>query len=234
MESKNGFSFCIITDGKDPQKTFQEIRSIRALGIPQHEILIGGECAAFEDADLGLMMPELARAGRLGAMRNALCAKACFDQIIVADDDLLFHGDFYDGFLKFGSQFDIASCKILNPDGTRYWDWKTYEKGVNTLLGYEQISPLVSLSGTFCMMKREVFKLVQWDPIRTFYQEEDVDFSIRLKIQGIKIVFNPYSTITHNDERYTQSGRHILIRNREELMLRKWFGCFLERGYSAQ
>src|SRR5204863_410997 len=38
-----GYSFCIITNGKRPEKLAAEIASIRALQIPKFEILVGGE-----------------------------------------------------------------------------------------------------------------------------------------------------------------------------------------------
>jgi hypothetical protein len=61
-------------------------------------------------------------------------------------------------------------------------------------------------------MKSSVFDMVQWDPSRGFYKEEDVDFSNKLKARHLKIKFNPYSTTTHNDERYHQKG-NVLIKD---------------------
>src|ERR1035438_10831485 len=68
-----GFSFCIITHGRRPEKLLQEIASIRALQIPHYEILVGGD-VAFELPEGVVFVPAVAaaRAGRLGEMRNRL------------------------------------------------------------------------------------------------------------------------------------------------------------------
>lgn len=198
-------SFCIITDGKEPDKTNSMIESIHELEIPDYEIVISG--AWDGEADTYVPARREAHAGNLGKMRNLACRIAVGDILVVCDDDLIFHADFYKGLVSFGD-FEILSCRILNPDGSRFWDWKTHNSGVNTLIDYDQTSPDISLTGGLAIMKREVFERVQWDESRGFYQCEDVDYSDRLKAAGIKIEMNSKSTVTHN-ARYTQRGKHI-------------------------
>jgi hypothetical protein len=190
------YSFVIITDMREPDKLQAEIDSIKALNIPSYEILV------VKDVD---------KSGKLGRLRNSGCRQAKGDVLIVADDDLVFHDDFYTGLLEYGDDFDVLSCKLLNPDGTRYWDWKAHANGKNWLMPYDVIHPDVSLTGGLVIMKADVFKQVQWDDRRGFYQDEDVDFSSRLKQSGMRIAFNPHSTVTH-DAAYTQEGDGV-IRN---------------------
>src|SRR5262245_8813945 len=101
MEPVAGYSFCIITNGKKPEKLRTEIESIRALNIPNYEILLGGEPpAGFGDLKV-VPAVDAARNGRLGEMRNRLIEAARYDHLVIADDDLIFHPDFYLGLLHY-------------------------------------------------------------------------------------------------------------------------------------
>lgn len=210
-----GYSFCIITNGKRPAKLRREIESIRALGIPAFEIIVGGELPRdFSTQGLRVVpLPEAARAGRVSAMRNRLTEAARFDRLVVADDDLLFHGDFYAGLLAYGDDFEVLSVRILNPDGTRFWDWATYggPRG-HCLLDYGETDPFVYLTGGLGVMKAHIADRVKWDEALGYYQLEDVEFSGRLRRAGIAIRFCPYSTVTHDDDRYSQVGTTVVRR----------------------
>ena len=207
-------SFCIITDGKEPTKLYNEIVSICDLRIPFYEILVGGKIpdeTQYFTGTHNVDLEEYAKAGRLGAMRNALCRRAQGDILVVADDDMVFHDDFYTGILWHENKFDVLACRLLNPDGTRFWDWATY-KGPNghALIDYNVSNyEDVYVSGGLITMKRYVFDECQWDENLGFYQNEDIDFSERLKAHRFRITFNPFSTVTH-DAPYTQSDRGVV------------------------
>lgn len=198
------WTFGIITDGKEPQKTWKEVNSIHALAIPKYEIIIAGYLNPIWEDLQYIPMPNEAGEGNLGAMRNAICRVAKYENLCIADDDLIFNSSWYQGMVKYG-EFEVLSCVIHNPDGTRYWDWKAYKDGLNYLIPYDQKSKYLSLTGGLTIMKKSVFDRVQWDDKRGFYQEEDVDFSSKLKQANIRIDFNPYSIVIH-DARYTSDG----------------------------
>ena len=239
-----GYSFCIITHGQRAEKLRQQIASIRALNIPAFEILVGGEVPAGLDKDILIVpVPDAARNGRLGEMRNRLVERARFDHLVVSDDDMLFHADFYTGLQQFGEDYDLLCSRLLNPDGTRFWDWATVggPRG-QTILDYDEVDPFTYITGGLCVMKASVATRVQWDEGRGFYQAEDLDFSRRLQRAGFTLKFNRHSTVTHNDARYTldgpvvvrvegalqlarqdyEEGRTALARHRLERALRLW------------
>ena len=208
-----GRSFLMITDGNEPAKTTRALESIRALNVPNSEILVGGVPRdEWSHIAFTMEMSDYARAGRLGAMRNLLCQMAFYDKLVVVDDDIMFDPGWYAGMLRYESErsgeWQVLSCRILNPDGSRFWDWKTYFGGVNKLLDYDKTSPHVSITGGLIIMRSWVFEQVQWDAERGFYQAEDVDFSDRLKRAFVDIAFNPYSQVTH-DAGYTQRGDYV-------------------------
>jgi radical SAM superfamily enzyme YgiQ (UPF0313 family)/GT2 family glycosyltransferase len=206
-------SFCIITNGKRPEKLLRELESIRALNIPRHEIQIAGELppGTIIDGFDYYPLPDAAQNGRLGEMRNLLCDKAQYENLVVVDDDMIFHSDFYSGLIQNGPIFDILSVRLLNQDGTRYWDWATFggPQG-HYLLEYDVTDPDVYVTGGICVIKKSVACKIRWDDIRGFYQQEDVDFSKRIKDAGYSISFCQYATVTHDDSRYTQFGNYVL------------------------
>lgn len=187
-------SFVVITDNQEPQKLHKTIECIRAQHIPGAELIL---------------VEDKRRTGRLGLLRNIGCRKTDNPIIVVIDDDIYLHDDWYAGLQKYGDDFDILSCKILNPDGSRFWDWKINIDGKNALLDYDKVSPDISLTGGLTIMKRRVFERVQWDEERGFYQAEDVDFTERAKAAGFRIAFNPHSTAMH-DGPYTQSDKWVI------------------------
>jgi hypothetical protein len=231
--TESGISFCIITNGKRPEKLDLEIQSILALGIPKVEILLGGvPPEGFHHPQVQVYwMADAARHGRLGEMRNCLCHLARWDHLVVADDDMVFQPDFYTGLQSFGEDYDVLCVRLLNPDGTRYWDWAT--QGGPTghhLLDYEESDPFTYVTGGLCVMKANVFKAVQWDELRGFYQGEDLDFSVRLRAAGFRIRFCKCSTVIHDDPTMTQFG-DLIIRWQDRLSLRGSPGEVQTRGF---
>ncbi|HAV64357.1 MAG TPA: hypothetical protein DCY13_18565, partial [Verrucomicrobiales bacterium] len=209
-QRRSGYSFCIITAGQRPEKLARQVASIHALQLPAYEILVGGEVAQVPEGVTAVDLADAAQAGRLGRMRNELGRRAAFDHLVVCDDDLVFEPDFLEGLQRFGEGYDAMAVRIVNPDGSRFWDWATTggPKG-SVLLDYWDTDPNIYITGGFCVLKAAVFDHVQWDELRGFYEREDVDFSTRLKVAGFTIRYNPFCTVLHDDDRYTRAGRRI-------------------------
>lgn len=193
------YSFVIITDGQEPKKMARLIDSISSQPIPEKEIIV---------------VRDTERSGHLGKLRNAGCKQAKHYRLVVLDDDMILHPGWYEGILRFERAnlspiCRVYTCIILNPDYTRYWDWKAHEDGKNWLLDYGDMDTRVSLTGGVTIFDKGVFRQIQWDETRGFNQEEDVDFSNRLKQAGFMPGINVWSTITH-DGPYTQCGRGVI------------------------
>ncbi len=236
-----GWSFLIITNGKRPRKLAREIQSIRALKMPQFEILVGGEPPTELPEGVGTVLAvDAARNGRLGEMRNALTAAARYDHFVVVDDDFIFHDDFYTGLQRYGDDWEALSVRILNPDGSRFWDWATHggPRG-HVLLDYTDDDDHVYITGGLILLKAEVADRVKWDDGRGFYQGEDLDFSSRLRKAGIRPSFNRHSTTTHDDGHYTlamnPSGRQTARRPVELGLPVRWAApIFNPSGYASE
>ena len=210
----SGYSFCLITDGRRPEVLRDEVESIQALGLEHCEIIVVGNVPPDPGADvITIHAPELAFAGRLGAMRNRACVRARYDHLIVADDDMFFHPSFGAGLRNAGSNYDVLCVRLLNPDGTRFWDWATIggPRG-HMLLDYDDMDDHVYVTGGLAIMRASVHDQVPWDDAKGFYQGEDVEWSSRLHQAGARIRFTDQATVTHRDARYTQHGRVIQFR----------------------
>ena len=198
-----GFSFCIITDGREPDKLRLEIESIKAQQGTNAEILVGGDVPeGFNDVSC-FAMADAARDGRLGYMRNRLVERTRFGVIVVADDDMIFHPGFTKGIMAYPDDYDVLCVRILNTDGTRFWDWAVYgAPSGHHLIDYAILDPYVYVTGGLCVMRSHVPLLVQWSDNLGFYQFEDIEFSRRINAQGLRIRFCKESVVTHNDDRY--------------------------------
>jgi len=204
-----GITFGIITNGARPEKLWRQVQSIHDLNVPEYEILIAGQLPDNPIRfDYEYLPTIAAKLGQLGRMRNLICEHAKYDTICITDDDILFKDDFYIGLQRYGNNYDILCTKLLNPDGSRNWDWVTKGgKRGHVLLEYWEDDPKVYCTGGRIILKKHVWNTVKWDDTKGFNQEEDVDFSHRATKAGFTIKFNKYSTLVHDDPTYTERNR---------------------------
>jgi len=210
-------SFCIITDGRRPEVLRRELTSIRSLTGVRTECIVAGRVPPDLGEDVHVIeAPDLADAGRLGAMRNLAVRHAAAPICVVCDDDMTFHPDFAGGVASMQGDFDVLCVRLLNPDGTRFWDWATIGGPTgHRLLDYSETDPWVYVTGGLAILKRDVAVQVPWHETLGFYQQEDVEWSRRVQQAGYRIRFTPAATVTHQDDRYTQVG--AVMRFRQDL-----------------
>lgn len=207
-------TFGIVTNGKRPEKLWREIQTIHDLKVTEYEIIVCGELPENPARTDYTYIPTVAaKMGQLGRMRNLICEAAKHDTIVITDDDIIFTTDFYIGLLTYGDDYDILCTKLLNPDGTRNWDWVT--KGGprgHILLEYYETDPYIYCTGGRIVLHRNVWDKVKWDDMRGMNQEEDVDFSHRATAAGFSIKMNTRSTLIHDDPRYTSAGHKMYFK----------------------
>lgn len=215
-ERKPGFAFCIITDGRRPQKLRMLIESIHAQYIPNYQIIIAGVASGLELEGLQFIpMPKAARAGRLSMMRNTAAEESQYDNLVFCDDDILLTPDWFSGLRSGLQKYDLFSTTILNVDGTRFWDRASISPEVQKLLNYGETDPYVYLTGGFLVVKASAWAAIRWNERLGFYEAEDVDFSRRAQQLGLRLGCCQESIAIHNDPRYTQLGRYVFKRTEE-------------------
>ncbi|MEE9281901.1 MAG: glycosyltransferase [Myxococcota bacterium] len=221
MDARPALSFCIITAGVRPQLLETVVRSIRAQGIPEFEVIVVGDCTSRADA-LTISVPEHAASGRLGVMRNLAAAAARHENLVMLDDDVVLAPDWYESFGAYPGTFDILTCQVRLPDGSRYWDHATCggPLGHRILAPDEQDPNVYMTGGGGWVMKQRVSQTVRWDESRGFYQGEDVDFAQRCRQAGFEISHNHSAVVFHADASYTTVGR--LTFQRTERRVHDW------------
>ncbi len=223
-------TFGVITNGRRREKLLRNLDSILGLGVQRLQVLVAGKVDADLQSELRrrgvdfVADPEAANRGQLGRMRNLVVEHARHGIVAIADDDMVFHPDFCQGLRECGSDFDALAVNIRNADGSRCWDYATKggPKG-HRLLDYGEPDEHTYISGGLIVARREVLAAVRWDDRRTFYQDEDVDFSERLRRAGYRIGFCAGATVTHDDWRYTQRGHSIRRLPKWQSKLRRQF-----------
>ena len=90
---------------------------------------------------------------------------------------MVFKRGFYPVISSFEKSFDVLCTRILNPDGTRFWDWSIKNNKEHKLIDYTETHSDLYITGGLCIMKAEVFNKVKWNPDLGFYEDEDIEFS---------------------------------------------------------
>lgn len=164
------FSFCIPTDGiKDISNIIQ---SIIGQNIPEYEILvIGGNIdmpILHNDKIIGkhISFDETqTRGGWITRKKNILIGEARYENLVIVHDYYEFLPGWYDGWVEFGENFEVATNRILNFDNTRHCDWSVdpilYEtfygkKDFAYLIPYNtSASKLQYISGGYMVVKKQ-------------------------------------------------------------------------------
>jgi glycosyltransferase involved in cell wall biosynthesis len=235
-------SFIIITNGTKFKKLCEQIQTIINQNIPKYEVIVCGDLdidllnKKFPDYPIKIVSDiENARKGSLGGLRNSACEEAIFENLVIADDDLLFTPDWYKNLINNIKSYEIMTTCVKNPDGTRFWDNACYAsptKGHINLNYHEHDEHLYMSGGTGWLIKKAILEKIKWDEkiliysmrsisdYKKGYHNDDTDFALKCREAGHKIIHNPLSVVYHNDFSYTGIGR--VIRKRSFMPNFKW------------
>lgn len=117
------FTFGIITNGTEDNRINQIIDSIEKQNIPNYEIIIVGNSKIVRDNTKVIEFDESVFPAWITRKKNIVTDLAQFENVVYLHDYIELDDKWYEGFLKFGNDFDVCMTKITNTDGTRYRDW---------------------------------------------------------------------------------------------------------------
>ena len=207
------FTFSIITYAKDGVNGFlpQVVESIRALKIPNYEILIVGTrdkinenpITSSVNYDIRVIdFDESVKAKWITKKKNLITQHAKYNNIVYQHDYLIYDPNWYKGYKKTGGDFDICINKILNLDGSRYRDWVVFpfhhaghhpmaERlwaytdicNNESMLPYDELrfTKWQYISGAYWVAKKNVMQQFPLDERRVWGEGEDVDWSLRVR-----------------------------------------------------
>jgi glycosyltransferase involved in cell wall biosynthesis len=209
-----GISFCIPTNGKRIEKTIKTIKSIKAQNWNnvQHEVILCGKIEDFKNIkDIILIdKTEEAESRKVASLRNSAASKSKFENIVWCDDDVIFDKSWLDNLIKYSNNnsWNVLGNKVLNPDGTRYWDRAILNPHCMVSYEHSENDTRLYQSSAFIMVRREVFDTVKWDETKLVHSDkegqipEDVQYSFDLTKNDYRISFNSSSLVWHNDDSY--------------------------------
>ena len=200
------WTFGIITVYEDKQRLQEIIESIRNLNVPEYEILFvgGGDSSEIDGEDIRKIdFDESIKERWITKKKNVLVKEAKYENIVLMHDYHIFDKDWYKNFVEFGTDWEICSCPQYLITGSRNpMDWSLWDKpghGRAWSLNYNDWSQTkyMYISGGFFMVKRHVMIEEPLDESRGWNEEEDVEWSYRVRDKYV-MKCNGKSIVRHN------------------------------------
>ena len=199
-------TFGIITAGNNENILSTVIESIIKQNIPCYEIIIIGNTSISHKKIKKIEFDESIRPNWITRKKNMICEHAMYDNIVLLHDYVALCDDWYQGFLRFGSDFKICVTKIKTKDGVRFRDYTLFSADLGypyesrALIPYDykitsKINKLLYISGTYYIIKKQIALDYPLDERLCWGHGEDVELSKRLTDHGILLQCNPYSTV---------------------------------------
>mgnify|MGYP004452102595 CR=1 FL=1 len=115
------FTFGIITTGNINSKV---LSSIYKQQIPNFEIIVVGGSPIIGYSNLThIPFNENIKKGWISKKKNIISEHAKYENIVFMHDYFYLNDNWYEGFKKFGNNWEICMNLIKNQDGTRFRDW---------------------------------------------------------------------------------------------------------------
>lgn len=224
------FTFGIITNGSNDEYINIIIESIKKNNIPNYEIIIVGNTTIMdkgEDTIRIFNFDESIKPGWITRKKNIITENAKYDNVVLLHDYIKFNDDWYEGFLKYGEDYQWCITPIVNIHNVRFRDYTLYPYNIGHN-GYSCISPAeideyfndycllpyhfennlkinkyMYISGSYYVIKKSIANMFPLDENLGHCQGEDVEYSKRLNNYGIIIKCNPNSKVTLLKEKYS-------------------------------
>lgn len=202
------FTFGIVTTNPSSDNMIQLLYSIEQQNIPdnQYEVVVVGGDLSYKD-DLMTIIPfdETVKTGWITRKKNIITETSRKENIVYLHDYFVLNNDWYEGFKKFGNNFEACMTRILNADGSRYRDWTLWPDDLKHILGvwdsqyllpYEvtDLSKYMYFSGAYWVAKRSLMERFPLDEGLSWGESEDVLWSKQVREQH-KFSLNPHSTV---------------------------------------
>lgn len=200
-DSMDRWTFGIITNGSRNDWVERQIASIRALAIPRLEIVVCG--TYFDRQEPGfryLEFKERDDRGWITRKKNLICRSASNENLVITHDKMIFDPGWYEGMKRYGNQFEVLSCVILDEHGERAGDWVTTGNDWGRLLrignlDYRDWDPNVYVSGMLYILKKTVALRTPWNEDLYWGEREDIRLAQDYAAAGVVTRFNPYSRV---------------------------------------
>jgi hypothetical protein len=200
------FTFGIVTSGTNDSHLKEIVNSIYSQNIPNYEIIIVGNTQISGDNIRVIPFDETVKNGWITKKKNIINKEAKYDIIVHLHDYIKLEDMWYEGFLKYGNDFDICTTQIENYNGNRFRDSNFFVFELpsmfqnRALLPYNfiptsRLNKLMYISGAYFVIKKEVALKYPLNEDLCWGYGEDVEFSQRLTNDDIFLKCNAFSKV---------------------------------------
>jgi hypothetical protein len=179
------------------------VASIDALHIPHYEIILLGPSYEFPHILSTGHVRQRGTMEWLPGKKNLISMLANFNVICYAHDYFMFDGEWYNEYVKYGTEWDVCSNPQFLIDGNRHpTDWVTWDHpkyGRYYSLDYYDVmqTKYQYISGGYFLVKRDFMRDHPMNESMLPGSPEDVEWSLRIRdIADIKC--NPNALVRHN------------------------------------
>jgi len=195
-------TFGIMTTYDNIPQLTEVVDSIKALKIPQSEIIIAGSYGSNNNFP-GLDCRHVLTDKWLPTKKNLVAKVAQYKTLVLCHDYYLFDPSWYKAYEEFGNQWDVCSNPQFLLDGTRHaTDWITWDHpkyGRYWSLPYDDWSctKYQYCSGGYFLVKRDFLRANPINEAMPPGSPEDVEWSLRIRDTAV-IKCNPNAIVRHN------------------------------------
>jgi hypothetical protein len=208
------FTFGIITAGDQDHYINEIINSIVKNNIPEYEIIIVGNSKISESNKIKIIeFDESVKRAWITKKKNIIVQNAMYENIVLLHDYIILDDNWYEGFLKFGENYDWCVTRIINKNGYRFRDYTLFPLHLGELTHYDnnyyghyclfpydfensiKTNASMYISGSYYVIKKSVALKHPLNEDLLHGGGEDLEYSARLHSNGIFIKCNAYSTV---------------------------------------
>lgn len=208
------FSFGIITDGNSVNRVNDIVNSIVSQNIPNFDIVvIGGTPLPEQPCLKHVPFDETVKEKWVTKKKNLITQHTKYENIVYMHDYVGLDANWYNGFLKFGNNWDICMTIVKDILGRRFYDWISWDHP--DLPCYSPLDYDDSFSGKYTFIpggywtaKRYVMEKCPLNEELSWGQSEDIDWTY--KVRHYKYVMNKNSSVTHLKEHRGFSTLHAI------------------------
>jgi hypothetical protein len=212
------FTFGFITAGDQDTRLTRILDSIHRLKIPNYQIIIVGNSNLTSPNLTVIPFDETIKSAWITKKKNIITQHAIYENIIYAHDYVEFEPDYYEGWLKFGNDFQACMTKIVHENGERFTDWVLWPpdagryvpdiesyRGCHIPYSCTNLSKLMYFSGTYFVAKKSIMQEIPFDESLCWGQGEDVIWSINYR-EKYPFKMNSFSTVRLCKSHHTHFG----------------------------
>lgn len=207
------FTFGICTTYDNIGQLTEVVDSIRALNIPNVEIVIAGSYEKFDRLihqfpyhNVNTILSD----GWLPKKKNTITKFASHENIVFLHDYYVFDHGWYNAYRKFGEAWDICSNPQHLISGHRHFtDWVVWDHP--SLPRYTSLDYMdwahtkyQYISGGYFLAKRSLLQQFPLNETMLPGSPEDVEWSLRVRDHAV-IKCNPHAIVHHN-KRHRDAG----------------------------